>query len=66
MMLSTALAAAVSVMALAAPASADVTESTDPIKIVTNNWTSQLVLAHVVGDLLEDMGYNVEYVPSKY
>jgi glycine betaine/proline transport system substrate-binding protein len=64
MMLSTALAAAVSVMALAAPASADVPESTDPIKIVTNNWTSQLVLAHVVGDLLEDMGYNVEYVPS--
>jgi glycine betaine/proline transport system substrate-binding protein len=39
-------------------------ESTDPIKIVTNNWTSQLVLANVVGKLLQEQGYNVEYVPS--
>ncbi len=31
---------------------------------MTNNWTSQLVLAQVVGDLLEDMGYNVWYVPT--
>jgi glycine betaine/proline transport system substrate-binding protein len=39
-------------------------ESTDPIKIVTNNWTSQVVLANVVGQLLQQMGYNVEYVSS--
>lgn len=39
-------------------------ESSDPIKIVTNNWTSQLVLANVVGKLLEQKGYTVEYVPS--
>ncbi|MEX2201596.1 MAG: glycine betaine ABC transporter substrate-binding protein, partial [Dongiaceae bacterium] len=44
--------------------SATAQESTDPIKIVTNNWTSQLVLSNVVGKLLQTMNYNVEYVPS--
>jgi len=39
-------------------------ESTDPIKVVTNNWTSQLVLSNVVGQLLQQMGYNVEYKSS--
>jgi glycine betaine/proline transport system substrate-binding protein len=39
-------------------------ESTDPIKVITNNWTSQLVLSNVVGQLLQQMGYNVEYTPS--
>jgi glycine betaine/proline transport system substrate-binding protein len=39
-------------------------ESTDPIKIITNNWTSQLVLANVVGQLLQSKGYNVEYKSS--
>jgi glycine betaine/proline transport system substrate-binding protein len=39
-------------------------ESKDPIKIVINNWSSQLVLANVVGQILESQGYNVEYVPS--
>jgi glycine betaine/proline transport system substrate-binding protein len=57
-------AVALTGMALMQPALAEVPESSDPIKIVTNNWTSQLVLAQVVGDLLENMGYNVEYVPS--
>ena len=39
-------------------------ESTDPVKVITNNWTSQLVLANVVGQLLQQMGYNVEYKSS--
>jgi glycine betaine/proline transport system substrate-binding protein len=39
-------------------------ESTDPIKVITNNWTSQLVLSNVVGQLLQQMGYNVEYTSS--
>jgi len=45
-------------------AGAEVPESTDPIKIVLNNWTSQVVLANVTASLLEQMGYNVELVPS--
>jgi glycine betaine/proline transport system substrate-binding protein len=48
----------------ASAADAAAPESTDPIKIVTNNWTSQLVLANVAGQLLQQMGYNVEYVSS--
>jgi ABC-type proline/glycine betaine transport system substrate-binding protein len=39
-------------------------ESDDPIKIILNNWSSQLVTANVVGQLLEKKGYTVEYVPS--
>jgi glycine betaine/proline transport system substrate-binding protein len=47
------------------PAAAEVPESTDPIKVVLNNWTSQLVLARVSGELLRKVGYNVEYRPSE-
>jgi glycine betaine/proline transport system substrate-binding protein len=47
-----------------ASAWAEVPESTDPIKIIVNNWTSQVVLANVTGTLLKRMGYNVEYKPS--
>ena len=39
-------------------------ESSDPIRIIVNNWTSQNVLANVTGLLLEKQGYSVEYVPS--
>jgi len=52
--------AVVSVTAMAT----GVPESTDPIKIVLNNWTSQLVQSHIAGDLLKKLGYNVEYKPS--
>lgn len=43
---------------------AEAPESDDPIIIVQNNWTSQLVLSHVVGKVLEEKGYTVEYAPS--
>ena len=58
------LGAALAGFALGSPAQAAAPESSEPIKIVMNNWTSQNVLAIVVGDLLEEMGYTVEYVPS--
>lgn len=45
-------------------AQAHTPESAEPIKLILNNWTSQVVLAHVTGELLQKMGYNVEYVPS--
>ena len=35
-----------------------------PIKILLNNWTSQLVLSHVTGRIFEKMGYEVEYQQS--
>jgi len=48
-------------LAAFSPAYAD---SADPIKIVENNWTSQLVLSRITGALLEKAGYNVEYKPA--
>jgi glycine betaine/proline transport system substrate-binding protein len=39
-------------------------DSKDPIKIVTNNWTSQLVLSNVVGQVLQAQGDAVEYKSS--
>ncbi len=45
----------------AAPALAD---SDDPIKIPIHNWSSQIVGAHIVGDILAEAGYEVEYIPA--
>jgi len=39
-------------------------DSKDPIKIITNNWTSQLVLSNVVAGVLKSKGYNVEFKSS--
>src|SRR5262245_16443550 len=39
-------------------------DSADPIKIIMNNWSSQVVFANVIGQLLEQQGKTVEYVPS--
>ena len=50
--------------AISAPSYAAAPESDDPIIIVQNNWTSQLVLSTVVGKVLEKMGYTVEFAPS--
>ena len=41
-------------------------ESNDPIKITIHDWTGQLVTSHLMGDVLESMGYNVEYVTADY
>ncbi len=49
---------------IAAPTAAFAAESSDPIIIPTHNWSSQIVMSHVVGDILEEMGYNVEYVST--
>jgi len=45
---------------VSAPASAD---SNEPIRIPIKNWSSQIVMAHVIGGMFEDMGSTVEYVP---
>ena len=38
-------------------------ESDDPIIIPLHHWNSQIVMSHVVGNLLEKRGYHVEYIP---
>lgn len=38
--------------------------NSSPIRILTNNWTSQFVIAYIAGQLLNLQGYTVEYVNS--
>ena len=33
-----------------------------PIRIITNNWTSQVVLSNVTGEMFRTMGYPIEYL----
>ncbi len=39
-------------------------DSTAPIVIPIHNWSSQVVMAYVLGGMFESMGNNVEYVPA--
>jgi glycine betaine/proline transport system substrate-binding protein len=39
-------------------------DSSQPIVIPTHNWSSQVVMAYVIGGIFESMGSNVEYVPA--
>jgi len=45
---------------LAIPASATASESNQPIRIIINDWTSQIVISHILGKIYTSMGYNVE------
>lgn len=49
---------------LALPAGALAQESEDPIVIPTHNWSSQIVMSHIVGNMFEEMGYNIDYVST--
>ncbi|MBF0620728.1 MAG: ABC transporter substrate-binding protein [Magnetococcales bacterium] len=40
-------------------------ESEKPIRIITNNWSSQIVLSYILGGLYQKMGYSVEYVEKE-
>ena len=39
-------------------------DSTAPIVIPIHNWSSQIVMAYVIGGIFESVGDNVEYVPA--
>ena len=39
-------------------------DSREPIVIPTHNWSSQIVMAYVIGGIFEELGNNVEYVPA--
>lgn len=40
------------------------TDSTKPIVIPIHNWSSQIVMAYVIGGIFKSIGNNVEYVPA--
>ncbi|MEM6488220.1 MAG: ABC transporter substrate-binding protein [Pseudomonadota bacterium] len=56
------LAALMATTMLSAPAFAE--DSSDPIIIPTHNWSSQIVMSHVVGQIYEEMGLTFEYVST--
>ena len=49
---------------LAATGTAQAKDSTKPIVIPLHNWSSQIVMAYVIGGIFESIGNNVEYVPA--
>jgi len=59
--LALALAAAISL-----PARAAVPESKDPIILTIHDWTGQYITTHIMGRVLEEMGYNVKYQQADY
>lgn len=53
--------------AIAIPsARADVPESKDSIKLVIMGYSGDNIIMYILGDLLEGLGYNVEYTPADY
>ncbi len=52
------------VLALSSATVSFAEDSSDPIVIPTHNWSSQIVMSHVVGQIFESMGNNVEYVST--
>ena len=56
----TKVAAIISVLLLSTFAKA-----ADPIRIPVLNWSSQIVMANVLGQVFEEQGYAVEYVPAE-
>ena len=53
-------------LGLGMPATADVPESQEPIKIAVQEAAGQYFNAHILGRVLQEAGYNVEYVSAGY
>jgi glycine betaine/proline transport system substrate-binding protein len=49
-----------------ANAETQIPESTDPIRLALNEWTGQHITTKIAGEVLREMGYNVEYVTAGY
>lgn len=57
----------VSALALvAAAAAAAAQESSDPIRLTLHDWTGQLITTRIMGEVLEEAGYTVDYVQADY
>ena len=59
-----AVVAALSLSMASISSAAHAADSAEPIVIPTHNWSSQVVMAYVIGGIFESMGNNVEYVPA--
>ncbi len=56
--------ATVSLIALSTTGALAEAESSDPIRFAMNDWSSQLINSRIMGSVLEQAGYNVEYVQA--
>lgn len=48
------------------PLTANAVESTDPIKLTIHDWTGQYLTTNIMGEVLKQAGYNIEYVQADY
>ncbi len=55
-----------SILALASGGAAFAQDSSDPIRLTLHDWTGQLITTQLMGEVLEEMGLNVEYVQADY
>ncbi len=53
-------------VAVSSPASAGAPESKDPIILTIHDWTGQYITTHIMGRVLEEMGYNVKFQQADY
>jgi len=51
---------------VAGSALAEDPKSKDPIKLTIHDWTGQYLTTHMMGRVLEEMGYKVNYVQADY
>ena len=58
------LSVAAAALIAASPALAQ--ESSDPIKLTLHDWSGQLITTTLMGEVLEEAGYNIEYVQADY
>lgn len=60
------IASAIAALTAAPASAADYPESDDPIRMTIHDWTGQYLTTHIMGTVLEEMGYEVEYVQADY
>ena len=41
-------------------------DSTDPIKMTLHDWTGQLITTKIMGEVLKEDGFNIQYVQADY
>ena len=64
--LAVAAGALAAMMTFAGPTVAGVPESKDPVKLTIHDWTGQYLTTTIMGRVLQELGYNIEYVPADY
>jgi len=60
------IASSLSILLLMVGSASAAVESKDPIKITLHDWTGQLLTTKIMGSVLQEAGYNIEYVQADY